>query len=94
MEHLHAPCLTEIYGDAIDDIPKWIREDIVDILYVLYTIAKIEYVDVTPYNFIERDGVVWIIDFGHAKNVTSEIDPYLDELFASWMLTKWNPDFA
>lgn len=94
MEDLKTPCLAEMYGDSIDDIPEWIRDDILDILYTLYTIGKIEYIDVTPYNFIERDGVVWIIDFGHAKDVTPEMDPYLDELFATWNLSKWNPEFA
>lgn len=94
MENLKTPCLADVYGDTIDDIPEWIQDAILDILYALYTVAKIEYIDVTPYNFIERDGVVWIIDFGHAKDVTSEMDPYLDELFASWKLSKWNPDFV
>jgi serine/threonine-protein kinase RIO1 len=83
-----------MYGDTIGDIPEWIQEAILDILYALYTVAKIEYIDVTPYNFIERDGVVWIIDFGHAKDVADEMDPYLDEVFASWNLSKWNPEFA
>lgn len=93
MEDLQTPCLAEMYGDSIDDIPEWIKEDILDILYCLRTVAKIEYIDVTPYNFIEKDGVVWIIDFGHAREAGSEIDPYLDELFANWSLSKWNPDF-
>lgn len=93
MEDLKTPCLAEVYGDTIDDIPDWIKEDILDILYTLRTVGKIEYIDVTPYNFIEKDGVVWIIDFGHARDAGPEIDPYLDELFASWTLTKWNPDF-
>jgi serine/threonine-protein kinase RIO1 len=94
MENLKTPCLADVYGDTIDDIPEWIQDAILDILYALYTLAKIEYIDVTPYNFIERDGVVWIIDFGHAKDATSEMNPYLDELFASWKLSKWNPDFV
>jgi tRNA A-37 threonylcarbamoyl transferase component Bud32 len=94
MENLNTPCLAEMYGDRIDDIPEWIREEILDILYALYTVAKIEYIDVTPYNFIERDGVVWIIDFGHAHDVSGEMDPYLDEVFATWNLSKWNPEFA
>ena len=94
MEHLNAPCLAEVYGDDPEDVPQWIRDDILDILYTLYTIGEIEYIDVTPYNFVERDGVVWIIDFGHARRRTPNIDPYLDEVFATWEITKWNPDFA
>lgn len=94
MENLNAPCLAEVYGDDPEDVPEWIREEILDILYTLYTVADIEYIDVTPYNFIERDGIVWIIDFGHAQKKSDELHPYLDEVFANWELTKWNPDFA
>lgn len=93
MENLQAPCLADTYGESPNDLPEWVREDILTILHTLYTVAKIEYVDVTPYNFIEKDGVVWIIDFGHAREVGTEMDPYLDELFANWQLTRWNPDF-
>lgn len=94
MVHLNAPCLAEKYGDTMEDIPLWIQEDILDILYTLYTTFNIQYLDVTPYNFIEHDGVVWVIDFGHAHDRPEELDPYLDELFASWTLAKWNPEFA
>ena len=94
MENLQTPCLGDVYGDDPEDVPEWIREEILDILYTLYTMLDIEYIDVTPYNFIERDGIVWIIDFGHAHMVTNEVDPYLDTLFATWEITKWNPDFA
>lgn len=93
MEDLDAPCLADAYGDSIDDIPDWVKDDILDILYTLRTIVGIDYIDVSPYNFIEKDGVVWVIDFGHARESGDEIDPYLDEVFAEWTLTKWNPDF-
>lgn len=93
MENLDQGCLAEVYGDSIEDIPEWIKEDILDILYTLRTVAHIDYIDVSPYNFIEKDGVVWIIDFGHATQSGSVIDPYLDEVFAAWSLSKWNPDF-
>lgn len=95
MENLNERCLADVYGDSIDDIPEWIKEDILDILYALYMNAQIEYVDVTPYNFVEKDGVVWILDFGHASDVDYDnINPYLEELFSTWNLQKWNPDFA
>ena len=55
MENMNSPSLAQVYGDDPADIPEWIREEILDILYALYTIADIEYIDVTPYNFIERD---------------------------------------
>lgn len=93
MENVGEMSIADKYGEKIEDIPEWLKEDILDLLYTLYTVLAIEYVDVTPYNFIEKDGVVWIIDFGHAKNATYDLDPYLDEAFAEWNLTKWNPEF-
>lgn len=93
MDHLRAPCLAEVYGESPDDLPQWIKDDILDILYSLYA-EGIEYVDVTAYNFVEKDGLIWIVDFGHARDVGEEIDSYLDDLFARWDLQKWNPDFA
>ena len=95
MENLDEPCLAKKYGESIDDIPEWVKDDILDILCLLYTLCNIEYVDVTPYNFIEKDGVVWIIDFGHAKEASAyETNYYLDEIFADMYLSKWNEDFA
>lgn len=93
MDHVGAPCLADVYGDLMDDIPDWIQEEILDILYTLYTATQIEYIDVTPYNFIEKDGVVWVIDFGHARDASPDLDPYLDEVIADWSLTTWNPAF-
>jgi RIO-like serine/threonine protein kinase len=93
MENLNARCLADTYGDKIEDIPEWVKEDILDILYTLYSIGGIEYLDITPYNFIEVDGIVWIIDFGHARNTSENMDPFLEEIMNSWQL-KWNPDFA
>jgi tRNA A-37 threonylcarbamoyl transferase component Bud32 len=92
MENLNKPCIADQYGDNIDDIPEWIQEEILAILFTLYLIG-IEYVDVTPYNFIEKDNKIWIIDFGHARNVPDYVDDYIDDLFANWKL-KWNSDFA
>lgn len=95
MENMREECIADKYGEDIDDIPEWIKEDIMDILYLLYSVIGIEYIDVTPYNFIEKHGVIWIIDFGHAKDADDyEIDPYLDQVFADWKLTKWNTEFA
>jgi RIO-like serine/threonine protein kinase len=94
MKALNTPCLADVYGDTVEDLPEWIREEILGILYTLYVTLGIEYIDVTPYNFIEVDGIVWIIDFGHAREKREEIHPYLDEIFANWEIVKWNPDFA
>jgi tRNA A-37 threonylcarbamoyl transferase component Bud32 len=92
MEHLMAPCLAEKYGRKVQDLPDWIRAEIVEILWDLYNTYGIHYVDVTPFNFIEKKGRVWIIDFGHAT-MSPDMDAYLERLFNQWELTEWNPEF-
>lgn len=92
MENLNEPCIADKYGKDIDDIPEWIKKEIVNILFLLYS-ANIEYIDVTPYNFIEKDDRVWIIDFGHARVPDGEINWYLDDVFNKGYLEKWNEDF-
>jgi tRNA A-37 threonylcarbamoyl transferase component Bud32 len=93
MQHLNEMCLADMYGDDVDDIPISVQEQIIDIVWLLYDLCYIEYLDVTPYNFIEKDGLVMIIDFGDArKRDDSNPNPFLQELFDTWKL-KWNPDF-
>ena len=92
MEKIDGMNLADKYGDKMRNIPRRIRNQILDILWELYTYAGIEYVDVTPYNFIEKDGIVWIIDFGHARIADEDMDPYLAKIFTSWKLS-WNPKF-
>ncbi len=94
MENLNEVCIADKYGEDIADMPEWVKDDILDILYLLYSVVGIEYVDVTPYNFIEKDGVVWIVDFGHARNASAEMEPYLEDMFTTWKLSKWNSDFV
>lgn len=95
MENLNANCLADVYGENLEDIPDWIKSDIVDILYMLYMHVGIEYVDVTPYNFVEKDGFVWVVDFGHAREADYEnLDGFLDDTFSAWDLQKWNHDFV
>jgi tRNA A-37 threonylcarbamoyl transferase component Bud32 len=93
MEHLDEMCIADKYGEQIRMIPKWIREEIVEILWSLYNELGIHYVDVTPYNFVEKDGRVWILDFGHARENVDVLDPYLERLFDTWKLSRWNPRF-
>ena len=93
MENLQEMCIADKYGEQIRMIPKWIRDEIVEILWTLYADYGIQYIDVTPYNFIEKDGRVWIIDFGHAKENVELLDPYLCRIFDTWKLTRWNPRF-
>jgi serine/threonine-protein kinase RIO1 len=95
MEELEAPCLANVYGENPKDIPFGVWEQIVNILSVLYDHEGIEYIDITPYNFIEVDGKVWIIDFGHAFYTLSPNRPdnwFLRDFLIHGTYT-WNPDF-
>jgi len=73
------------------EILKEIMKEIYNILYRLYHECDIEYVDVTPYNFIEYNGKVWVIDFGDAKAVKKNW--YLQEVFENELILTWNPDY-
>lgn len=94
MEYLGNECtLYDIYGENAEDIPNHIWDTMRTMLSVLYDNCDIEYVDITPYNFLEVDGELWIIDFGDAQYV----DPAIE---MNWFLSEfldgknaWNPDF-
>ena len=95
MEKIDAPCLADIYGDDPNEIPFEIWDQIINILSVLYEHEGIEYIDITPYNFIELNGKVWIIDFGHAQYTLSPNTPdnwFLRDFLANGTCI-WNPDF-
>lgn len=94
MDNINEMTIADMYGTRIRDVPKSIRESILYIVYKLFLETGIEYLDVTPYNFIEKDGVVWIIDFGHARYASGRhLDPYLSNMFGKMKLSKWNPKF-
>jgi tRNA A-37 threonylcarbamoyl transferase component Bud32 len=83
--------LFDRYGYDVDEMPNEIRSQVYDIVDILYQ-HGIQYVDITPHNFIEHDGKVWIIDFGHASN-RKRLCPYLRTLFNQGYLFAWNADF-
>jgi serine/threonine-protein kinase RIO1 len=92
MEDLNAPCLADVYGEDPEDIPAWIWEQIRMMVRTLIDEEGIEYPDITPYNFIEKDNKVYMIDFGDAK--------YLEYNNISWFVQEfidgensWNPDY-
>ena len=93
MEDLQAPNLADTYGEDVEDIPEHIWNSIRIILRILLEEEGIEYVDITPYNFIEKDGKVYIIDFGHAYYTDLvDINPFLNDVLYN-DLKSWNPDF-
>jgi len=92
MENLEQMCLADMYGESINDMPHLIKKGIYEILQRLYLECDIEYIDVTPYNFIETNDQLWIIDFGDAREAPKK-NYFLKELFRNRELTVWNSDF-
>ena len=100
MDAVDGTCLADIYTDNPAMIPDAIWFKIEHILAVLFEREGIEYVDITSYNFMEdKEGKIWIIDFGDAYYTTKE----KGEPPANWFLRlvlngesgkEWNPDFA
>jgi tRNA A-37 threonylcarbamoyl transferase component Bud32 len=64
------------------------------LVWILYHICGIEYLDLWPRNFVEVDGRVWVIDFGDARMTKDKKDDYLESVFKKGRITKWNPEFA
>ena len=94
MEDLQTMCLADKYGEDPNDIPPYIWVSIRTIIHTLYYKEGIEYIDITPYNFIEKDGKVYIIDFGYASYYKSkEMMNWFVKQFLEDGTNEWNPDF-
>ena len=95
MEDIGNDCIANTISDDPDDIPENIWKQIREIIKILFYDEAIEYVDVTPYNFIEKNNKVYIIDFGDAYWGNE------DGIIISWFLEDFllndhnyfNPDF-
>lgn len=95
MEKIEGDLLADKYGDEDPgNVPEWIWEEIRRMLTVLYEEEGIEYVDVTPYNFIETDDGIYMIDFGDACYIREDQEQnwYLEQFLNSNDKT-WNPDY-
>ena len=93
MENLNELCIADRYGEDPRNIPKIIWDQIRTIIRILYNEEGIEYIDITGYNFIEKKGKVYIIDFGDAIYTRKDRE-------MNWILSYflgghngWNPDF-
>lgn len=91
MEDLNAECLADVYGENPENIPTWIWNEIRSIITILFNEEGIEYVDITPYNFIEKDNRIYIIDFGDAKYTDGQVNWFLSEFLDGE--NSWNPDY-
>ena len=93
MEYLESKNLADIYGENIEEVPEHVWNSIRIILKILLEEEGIEYVDITPYNFMEKDGKVYVIDFGHAYYTDLvDVNPFLNDVLYN-DLKSWNPDF-
>lgn len=94
MEYIEGPTLAEKYGTDPEDVPDWVWKQIRFILKTLIDKCNIEYTDITSYNFIEKDGVVWCIDYGHALPYRGKVTNwFLNRIITMKNLKEWNPDF-
>jgi RIO-like serine/threonine protein kinase len=94
MDKIQGDTLYTLYGDEPGDIPDWIWEQIRLIIQILYDEEGIEYVDITPYNFMQSNGKIYVIDFGDARYIPETDEPinwFLEEFLEG--TNSWNPDF-
>jgi tRNA A-37 threonylcarbamoyl transferase component Bud32 len=93
MENIFAMNIADKYGEDPVNIPKLIWDQIRTILKILYYEEGIEYIDITGYNFIEKNGKVYVIDFGDAlyTKKDKELNWFLNYFLAGH--NGWNPDF-
>lgn len=96
MEHLNAHCLADKFGENPHDIPDAQWKQIHILIRRLFYQGNMEYIDITPYNFIEKNGVVWCIDYGHVKEREGDIPKnwFLRDFIENDAMKEWNPDFA
>lgn len=98
MDHVEGHTLYYLYGDNPDNIPEYVWFDIQKILSTLFLEEGIEYIDITPFNFIQtKAGKIIMIDFGHAyythKNSNGVPQNWVLKRFLAGEFG-WNPDFA
>lgn len=60
---IDAICLANKYGDKPYNIPKHCWYQIKYIISLLFDGECIENIDMTPYNFIEKNDKIYLIDF-------------------------------
>lgn len=66
MEKITNMNVSDFYGEKADKVPKNVFNKIQNIIKKLKN-KGIFYIDITGYNFVEKDDDIWILDFKHAK---------------------------
>ena len=92
MERVNGNDLATIYGSGDGDTPNPVYERCRNIIITLRD-EGIIYPDITSYNFMldndnDDENNLWIIDFGHAREVSWFIGDFIDGN------NGWNPDMA
>ena len=95
MTKINEMCLADKYGDNPENISISIWNEIKKIINILYECEGIEYIDITPYNFIEYNNKLFIIDFGHAtyKDDKKDRNWFHKEFLEDDGYKAWNEDF-
>lgn len=91
MEDIEEEPLVHHYGEDPEDVPEWIWDEIRRMVQTLYEEEGIEYVDITPYNFIEKNDRIYMIDFGDARYTNGTPDWFLSGFLEGE--NSWNPDY-
>lgn len=93
MDKIEGKTLYELYGDDPEDVPENVWGTIRRMLQELYDEHDIQYVDVTPYNFIvDKYGRMWIVDYGDAMLCSDITNWFLVDFLEGE--NSWNSDFA
>ena len=88
MERVNGRDLATEYGSGDGDTPDDVYDRCRNIIITLHN-EGIIYPDITSYNFmLDDENEVWIIDFGHAREVSWFIRDFIDGH------NGWNPDMA
>ena len=91
MEKIKNMNLSDMYGEDANMLDEYYFDEIRTIIKTLAN-NKIEYPDITGYNFIEYDGKIWVIDFEHSTFYDKFMnDKFVDKFIGG--LNKWNPNF-
>ncbi len=88
MEDVGDDTLANLYGE---NVPEWIWNEIRYMIKTLFENEGIEYIAITPSNFIEKDNRIYIIDFDDAKYTDGDINWFLSEFLKGE--NSWNPEY-
>ena len=91
MEKIDGLNLSDMHGENARDLDEYYFDEIRTIIKTLAD-NKVEYPDITGYNFIEYNKQIWIIDFEHSSIFEKKMkDPFVNKFISG--ANKWNPRF-